>query len=508
MRVFVDGAILSLETDSTLGDALDQSGARQAKGAIVGIVKGRGEKSRQTNSYWLNTTKGKIRIELLDTDLQKIWHDSVGKIEGLKVRWASSDAVAFGPFATSLAWERGAHEYNRWEIALGAGGFESEKTQLIFVRRQHTSVYGTPAKGGVFARVVGGKNTLDRLGRDDWIIGTEPIVEWEDLTEKMATTDMALPLANGMEIYTRFEVELIEDAPSGAEFFMALTRNNTFKVDSVSSSYISSDQLLTEPIEFEHREPRLEGAITVRTAGRGQGRLFIYKADRTSNPGHSVVGRVTSGMDIVKLAGPGHLLTVKVSPERIMIMGSPLGQALSYLRGRGVEALVEGYDGEDAVVVDQDPGTTMGVLKGKQVKLKTMPMSRLVSIELYDNLAPRSLDYFRHVTGLKERPVGPLPVYFVYENTILFKPLVDAVSYKEILPENKPTGPVPAGSLGISNQVARKVGLVGVKLIDDKRYGPSGEKFEATNIIGRILDPEKLKSVKEDEIVYVLEVRK
>jgi UPF0288 family protein (methanogenesis marker protein 3) len=150
----------------------------------------------------------------------------------------------------------------------------------------------------------------------------------------------------------------------------------------------------------------------------------------------------------------------------------------------------------------------MGVLKNKLVKLTCIPASRLVSIELYDQLAPKTLDYFRHVTGLKEKPVGPLPVYFVYENTILFKPAVEATSYKEILPENKPTGVVPAGSIGISNQVAKKIGLAGVKLADDKRYGPSGEKFEATNIIGKVLDLEKLRDVKEDEVIYVLEVRK
>jgi UPF0288 family protein (methanogenesis marker protein 3) len=67
---------------------------------------------------------------------------------------------------------------------------------------------------------------------------------------------------------------------------------------------------------------------------------------------------------------------------------------------------------------------------------------------------------------------------------------------------------VPAGSIGISNQVAKKIGLVGVKLVDDRRYGPSGEKFEATNIIGRVLEPEKLQGVSEGETVYVLEVRK
>jgi len=43
-----------------------------------------------------------------------------------------------------------------------------------------------------------------------------------------------------MEIFTRIQAELIEDAPLGAEFFLALTREGTLKVDSVSSSYISS----------------------------------------------------------------------------------------------------------------------------------------------------------------------------------------------------------------------------------------------------------------------------
>ena len=59
------------------------------------------------------------------------------------------------------------------------------------------------------------------------------------------------------------------------------------------------------------------------------GRIFIYKSDRTSNPSHSVVARVTAGMDMVKLAGPGQLITVRVKPERIMLMGLSLKDALT-----------------------------------------------------------------------------------------------------------------------------------------------------------------------------------
>lgn len=293
----------------------------------------------------------------------------------------------------------------------------------------------------------------------------------------------------------------------GAEFFLASTRDGTFRVDSVSSSYVSSDQLLTERVAYEHREPRLEGVVTVRTVGRGLGRIFIYKQDRTSNPGHSVVARVVKGMDMIKLARPGQLITFDVTPERIMLLGKSLEDAREEMRERGIEAEAVGYMGEDAVVVKQDPGATMEILKAKRVKLSAIPSSRLISVQLYYDLAPKSLDYFRHVTGLKEKPLGPLPVYFTYESTLLFKPEVEAVSYKELLPENKPTGPVPAGSIGISNQVSKKIGLVGIRLEEDKRYGPSGEKFEATNIIGRVLEPEKLRDVKDGETIYIREER-
>ena len=328
MRVFVDGRELELSAGATLADALGSSGAYIAPGAIVGVVKGRGEMSRQTNSYWLNTSKGKLRIELAESELQSIWHESVDRISGSTVRWSSADGVAFGPFPSEISFSRDAQEYSRWEVVLGAAGFDRKNTQIIFIRRRHTAAYGTPKEGGVVGHVVGGKNTLDRLAAGDRIESIEPIVEWQEITEKQATQDLTMALEEGMEIFTTVEAELNEDAPLGAEFFLALTREGTLTVDAVSSSYTSSDMLLSEPMIFENREPRLEGAVTVRTAGRGLGRIFVYKKDRTSNPAHSVVARIISGMDMIKLASPGERITIKVRPERIMLLGKSLKDAL------------------------------------------------------------------------------------------------------------------------------------------------------------------------------------
>jgi UPF0288 family protein (methanogenesis marker protein 3) len=128
-----------------------------------------------------------------------------------------------------------------------------------------------------------------------------------------------------------------------------------------------------------------------------------------------------------------------------------------------------------------------------------------VSVKLYDELAPKTLDFFRHAIDLQFKPVGALPIMMTYENTYIFKAEKAAEKYKEILPENVPQGKVAAGELGVTNQAAKRHGMVGVKLEDDDMFGPTGEKFTSTNIIGRILEPEKLKGMKDGDIMYVIE---
>jgi UPF0288 family protein (methanogenesis marker protein 3) len=85
----------------------------------------------------------------------------------------------------------------------------------------------------------------------------------------------------------------------------------------------------------------------------------------------------------------------------------------------------------------------------------------------------------------------------------LFKPYLEG----SILPENKPSKMVREGEIGITNQAAKNAGLIGIKLEEDERYGPSGESFKATNIIGRLIDLEKLGMLKEGDYLYIREVR-
>lgn len=49
-----------------------------------------------------------------------------------------------------------------------------------------------------------------------------------------------------------------------------------------------------------------------------------------------------------------------------MLLGKFLEDARQEMEQRGIEAEVEGYEGEDAVVVKQEPGATMEILKAKR----------------------------------------------------------------------------------------------------------------------------------------------
>ncbi len=138
--------------------------------------------------------------------------------------------------------------------------------------------------------------------------------------------------------------------------------------------------------------------------------------------------------------------------------------------------------------------------------LKGVNPEQLVRVELYNELAPKTLSFFRHATGMQYKPVGALAVLMTYDTTYIFKALEkEADKYKEILPENTPAEKVTGGEIGVTNQAAKRAGMVGVKLEDNDLFGPTGEKFASTNIIGRVIETEKLRNLKDDDIMYVVE---
>jgi len=84
---------------------------------------------------------------------------------------------------------------------------------------------------------------------------------------------------------------------------------------------------------------------------------YIYKGDRTSSAVHTVVGHVTEGIELIRIAQAGSRLAVISNPERVMILGMGFAQAEKMLEARGLKLEKHGYTGDDAIIVEQDPKT-------------------------------------------------------------------------------------------------------------------------------------------------------
>jgi len=503
ISIEINGQKLDLNDNALLKDAIETAKAFYIPGTTVGILKTGAKKEEATSEYKINTTKGEFRIELFAEHI--LWTKFNHLFSNVKAHWETRNAIAFGPVGTDITIQRAEKKYNRYDVFMGTGGYDPGNTYLMVAKDKHISDYGSP-KDAVIGKVISGKSIVANLKQGDAILNIEPVIKWETLLDKNPTQDINTVLEDGMKIFTYFNVELINESPEGAEHFLALIRRKTFSIDTFSNSFISDNILQGEGCPYEHWDARSEGSVVVRTDGQGNGRVYIYKEDRTSSPVHSIVGHVSRGIELIKIAPIGSKLAVISDPERVMVQGMTFKDADKILEARGLKLERSGYTGDDGIIVEQDPDTTIGIIGEGGVRALGVKSDKIINVKFYDDLAPITLDFFRHSLRLKDRPLGPLPVFYTYENTFLFRSEKEAEAYKEINPENTPKGKVKAGEIGVTNQAAKRYGMVGVKLSDDEKYGPTGEKFESTNIIGKIIEPERLKGMQVGDIVYIREI--
>lgn len=503
ISIEINGKSLELEDGITLKDAFKKGNVLHIPGTTVGILKAEAKKERTTLEYKITTSKGEFKIELYDVSL--LWNKFLEDFDPIRAHWETNNSIAFGPFETTINPERKEEKYNRYDVFFGTGGYDAKTSYLTFAKNKHISDYGSQ-KDGLIGRIISGKAVISKLAQGDTLLKIEPVIKWESILNKISTKDLDTGIEDGMKIFTYFKVDLYNEAPEGAEHFLGLTRNNILKVDSFTNSFISDDTLQGEGCIYEHWEARSEGAVAVRTDGQGNGRTFIYKEDRTSSAVHSVVGHVSEGIELIKIAEPESHLAALSNPERVLIIGKDFEEAEKILKERRITLEKRGYTEKDAVIVEQDPDTTIEIINEGVVSGLGVKSDKIINVRFYDDLAPKTLDFFRHSLRLKDRPLGPLPVYFTYENTFLFRSEKEAELYKEITPENVPTTNVKMGEIGVTNQAAKRYGMVGVRLTDDDKYGPTGEKFECTNIIGEVIEPERLKGIKAGDTIYIREV--
>ncbi len=105
---------------------------------------------------------------------------------------------------------------------------------------------------------------------------------------------------------------------------------------------------------------------------------------------------------------------------------------------------------------------------------------------------------------LLDSPVGSLNVMFAFPGMKVMMFKGNPKESKGLIPENNPERCVKAGEIGITNMSRRQIGVVGVRFEDNDEFGPTGEPFQGTNIIGKVVKGiENLEKFKEGETVYV-----
>ncbi len=504
--IHLDGELRTVSEGSTLLSLIPE----HPKGCAVAIIRPATKEQEKTESITVTTTSGEITIELAGIAVDVLDHPDAAI--SLTLHWTDRYAAAFGPFPSDIRPLRKPRLYERGDVILGCGGYDPKISYLIFSKSRHVADHGADETGGVVGRVVSGKAVLDRWEGGDRVTKVEPVISWADTSRSFTTTDPGLVVEDGMLIVTRVEVtaqgyspnKITTEAAGSVEHLLVALESGTFTVGRATSTHILDRKLVGTDVPAQFKRPRREGTVTVRTGGPSVGGVYIYRADVPSSPAHSVVGQVVHGIELVKLAKEGDVLSLRVVPSRIDLLGLPLEEAKKVAADRGISLAID-TDKKDRIVVSQEPGTTLDVLAEKSAKVTTAPFEQVIDIVLDDARAPLSCEVFRHITGLAEHDAGMMPAFFIFDDVYLFKPKIPTTV--KIYPENCPVGEVPAAALAITNDARKGAGLVGVRLSANREFGPTSEPFEGTNIIGRVIETDKLKKVKERQTVYIREVK-
>jgi len=506
VTIHVDGERLVIAAGSTLGSVLKD----HPPGCAVAIIRPATQEQAKTGSLAISTTAGQIMVEL--TGEHAAFLESPAIVPQLALHWQDRYAAAFGPFPSDIHPARKPHLYERGDLILGCGGYDPAHSYLIFSRSRHSADQGADELGGIIGNVVSGRGVLDRWSAGDKVTKIEPVISWADTSRSFTTTDSGLVLEDGMQVVTRVAVmaqgfspeKITTEAAGSVEHMLLALQSGRFVVDRATSTHIADLRRSGTDVIREYHHPRREGAVTVRATGKAAGGVFIYRTDVPSSMVHSIAGQVVQGIELVRLAQEHDIIAVSVQPERIDLLGLPVQRAKEIALARGFSLIID-KDLAERIVVSQDPGTTLDVLAERKATVTTAPFDKVIDIELDDAHAPASCAVFRRITGLVEHDTGMLPVFFKFDDVVLFKPEIP-VGIK-LNPENSPVDEAPAAGLAITNDSRKGAGLVGVRLSVNREFGPTSEPFDGTNMIGRVIDTEKLKKVKERENVYIREVR-
>ena len=501
MRAVVNGKEKELPDGATVAQAIE--GEPYVPGSSVALIRPMDAQRRLTNEYMVKTPRGCFIIELNNSKYAEAWkrlyHDVVGK----NLRWQTSRLHAFGAFPTELEKSRGTSSYKRYDCFFALGGYDVNTTYFMIARVDMSDDLGL--QDAVFGRVTRGRHILDLLDEGDVIEHIEPVVLRMTSQDAFSTTDLNLPVEDGMLIETFVGVKLDDRSPLCCEHFLVVTSEGSLPIDEKGYSYTASEANMDTSLGQEYTNVRHPDTVTVRHKGYQTGKIYFYNQVRQLNRSHNIVGQVTNGHNLVHLVPLKGRVLVQPDPVRIMTIGKTQADAQRFLESMGKVQKRTGDTTDDAIIVEQEPELTIYAHKEKEIETLGVPKDKVFPITMDPEKSPWTVRYFRKVTGMDHKPIGTMKVHFTFEGMPMITFEGDPKLAADLYPEKTFEGRSVRGDIGITNMSRPQRGLMGIRLEESEEFGPTGEENQGTSILGRFIgDLDAMMSgISEGDIVYV-----
>ncbi|MCG7844173.1 MAG: hypothetical protein MIO90_01925, partial [Methanomassiliicoccales archaeon] len=227
MRAVVNGVEKELPDIVTVAQAIE--GEPFVEGSSVALIRPIDAQRKLTNEYMVKTTRGCFIIKLNGSKFAEVWKGLYKEIIGKNLRWQTSRLHAFGSFPTELEKSRGTSSYKRYDCLFALGGYDVDTTYFMVARIDMSDDLGL--ENAVFGRVTRGRHILEQLNEGDVIEHIEPVVLRMTSQDAFATTDLSVPVEEGMLIETYVGVKLDERSPLCCEHFLVVASEGSLSID-------------------------------------------------------------------------------------------------------------------------------------------------------------------------------------------------------------------------------------------------------------------------------------
>ncbi len=499
-----------------LGDIIKELSVDYQPGCLIAVVSEK-EVLELKNEFAIKTGHGEVRLKIIreegreevESAVLSLFLKDYNKFHNGSgtIAWKTEDITAIGPIATNLAVEKSEQSYKKWDVFLGFGGFDPGQTYLMISKRDHKAAYGTGADA-VIGRLTRGRTIMLDLPVGDEIEKIQPIVTKAERVG-FCTSDLDTEIEPKQEIFTFAKVKLFREAPMSSEHFFSLVSKGVFSVDDLAYSYVATKALEGLSLPVESLNYRSRYYLSARNSGVEKGKVFLYKESRLPNPAHNVFAEIVQGGELIDHAQKGDTIYTITEPKWMMVVGKTQKEAEAFFALQDIEQVREGNDNDDAIVVDQMPALTMDIMDRGSVRTVGVDAEGVFEVNLFYEAAPKTVWYFKKLTGLIHRPIGNLKVHFnVPGAMVLFQGSGEEAG--TLMPENLPEAKVDVGILGVTNMSRANRGLMGIRLSDSDTYGPTGEPFDGANLVLSLSNFSDstisfLSKLREGDMIYVKE---